>query len=90
LQHVPLDVDLSLAKKLIAANPDLGAEIEVLATELRLRWQGRGTLLRFHRPWWYGRSDRARRLHRPGKVTLHRIIKRRSALSACLCFATDN
>ena len=29
--------DLSLAKKLIAANPDLGAEIEVLATELRLR-----------------------------------------------------
>jgi phage terminase large subunit-like protein len=29
--------DLSLAKKLIAANADLGAEIEVLATELRLR-----------------------------------------------------
>jgi hypothetical protein len=29
--------DLALAKKLIAANSDLGAEIEVLATELRLR-----------------------------------------------------
>src|SRR6516165_4710986 len=29
--------DLSLAKKLIAANPDLAAEVEVLATELRLR-----------------------------------------------------
>jgi hypothetical protein len=29
--------DLSLAKKLIACNPDLAAEVEVLATELRLR-----------------------------------------------------
>jgi len=29
-------------------------------------------------------------LHRPRKVTLHRVIKRRSALSACLGFATDN
>ena len=23
--------------------------------------------------WWYGRSDRARRLHRPGKMTLRRV-----------------
>src|SRR6516162_5027282 len=35
--------DLSLAKKLIAANSDLAAEIEVLATELRLR-DGSATL----------------------------------------------
>jgi hypothetical protein len=35
--------DLALAKKLIAANPDLGAEIEVLAAELRLR-DGSATL----------------------------------------------
>jgi phage terminase large subunit-like protein len=35
--------DLSLARKLVAANPDLGAEIECLATELRLR-DGSATL----------------------------------------------
>jgi len=36
--------DLSLAKKLIAANPDLGAEVEVKAKEI-VRRDGRGSML---------------------------------------------
>jgi hypothetical protein len=37
------DQDLDLAKKIIAANPDIGEELEVLADEIRRR-DGRGTM----------------------------------------------